>query len=178
MLFRSERDASRLANLLAAHGLGRGDRLAILTNGGGIGVLAVDRLVELGGIPAGISHATSARLDAVLPPTWSHANPVDIVGDADPARYAAALEALAEVHAVRPPASLRSRILAEATPGLFWLAVLFSTLLAIQRGGAAAPRDRNPTLSWEAETVCLTAMEPDLSRRYARAADLAHDLGN
>ncbi|MBX9645753.1 MAG: bifunctional acetate--CoA ligase family protein/GNAT family N-acetyltransferase [Xanthobacteraceae bacterium] len=71
-----------------------GKRLAILTNGGGIGVLAIDRLVELGGIPAAISDPARTRLDAVLPPTWSHANPVDIVGDADAARYAAALEAL------------------------------------------------------------------------------------
>ena len=71
-----------------------GKRLAILTNGGGIGVLAVDRLAELGGIPAAITPATRERLDAVLPPTWSGSNPVDIVGDADPARYAAALEVL------------------------------------------------------------------------------------
>src|SRR4249920_1133135 len=71
-----------------------GKRLAILTNGGGIGVLAVDRLAELGGIPAVIAPATRAKLDAVLPPTWSGSNPVDIIGDADPARYAAALEVL------------------------------------------------------------------------------------
>jgi acetyltransferase len=71
-----------------------GKRLAILTNGGGIGVLAVDRLVELGGIPAVIAPATRQKLDAVLPPTWSGSNPVDIVGDADAARYQAALEAL------------------------------------------------------------------------------------
>jgi len=71
-----------------------GKRLAMLTNGGGIGVLAVDRLVELGGVPAAIVPETRAKLDAVLPPTWSGSNPVDIVGDADPARYAAALEVL------------------------------------------------------------------------------------
>jgi acetyltransferase len=71
-----------------------GKRLAILTNGGGIGVLAVDRLVELGGIPATIEPATRERLNAVLPKNWSGSNPVDIVGDADPARYAAALEVL------------------------------------------------------------------------------------
>ena len=57
-------------------------------------MLAVDRLVELGGIPADISPATREKLDAALPPTWSKSNPVDIIGDADPARYAAALEAL------------------------------------------------------------------------------------
>src|SRR5215472_736770 len=71
-----------------------GRRLAILTNGGGIGVLAIDRLVDLGGLPAAISPATRAQLDAALPPTWSRANPVDIVGDADAARYYAALDAL------------------------------------------------------------------------------------
>src|SRR5882757_7606382 len=71
-----------------------GKRLAILTNGGGIGVLAVDRLVELGGIPAAISSATREKLDGVLPSTWSGSNPVDIVGDADAARYAVALEIL------------------------------------------------------------------------------------
>src|ERR1700730_8964655 len=71
-----------------------GKRLAILTNGGGIGVLAIDRLAELGGIPAAITPAVREQLDALLPPTWSRSNPVDIVGDADAARYAAALEAL------------------------------------------------------------------------------------
>jgi acetyltransferase len=71
-----------------------GKRLAILTNGGGIGVLAVDRLAELGGIPAVIAPGVREKLDAVLPPTWSGSNPVDIIGDADPARYAAALEVL------------------------------------------------------------------------------------
>src|ERR1700730_15095575 len=73
-----------------------GKRLAMLTNGGGIGVLAIDRLAELGGIPAAITPAVREQLDAVLPPTWSRSNPVDIVGDADAARYAAAREALLE----------------------------------------------------------------------------------
>src|SRR6266481_3525433 len=71
-----------------------GKRLAILTNGGGIGVLAIDRLVELGGVPAAIAPAIRDKLDAVLPRTWSGSNPVDIVGDADAARYAAALDVL------------------------------------------------------------------------------------
>ena len=83
----------------AAETLGRvrpflGKRLAILTNGGGIGILAVDRLVDLGGTLADISPETMLKLDSALPPTWSHANPVDIAGDADPARYVAALEGL------------------------------------------------------------------------------------
>src|SRR6516164_6102479 len=85
----------------AAETLGRvrpfaGNRLAILTNGGGIGVLAVDRLVDLGGTLAAISADTMAKLDTALPPIWSRTNPIDIAGDADAARYAAALAALLE----------------------------------------------------------------------------------
>jgi acetyltransferase len=83
----------------AAETLGRvralsGKRLAILTNGGGIGVLAIDQLIDLGGTAAEISAEARARLDSVLPPIWSKSNPVDIVGDADSARYTAALEVL------------------------------------------------------------------------------------
>ncbi|HEX8666146.1 MAG TPA: bifunctional acetate--CoA ligase family protein/GNAT family N-acetyltransferase [Beijerinckiaceae bacterium] len=83
----------------AAETLGRqkpfpGKRLAILTNGGGVGVLAVDRLTDLGGTLAALSPDTVARLDRALPPTWSRANPVDVIGDADAARYGAALDAL------------------------------------------------------------------------------------
>ncbi|MFN3688729.1 GNAT family N-acetyltransferase [Salinarimonas sp.] len=82
----------------AAETLGRqkpfdGNRLGILTNGGGVGVLAVDRLIDRGGTLAELAPETIAALDAVLPETWSHANPVDIVGDADARRYAAAMEA-------------------------------------------------------------------------------------
>ncbi len=69
-----------------------GNRLAIVTNGGGAGVLATDRLIEEGGHLASLSDDTVARLNKVLPPTWSHANPVDIIGDADAARYGNAVE--------------------------------------------------------------------------------------
>jgi acetyltransferase len=71
-----------------------GTRLAILTNGGGIGVMAVDRLADLGGQLAELSPDTMKKLDAALPPIWSRANPVDIAGDADNARYAVAFEQL------------------------------------------------------------------------------------
>lgn len=72
----------------------RGNRLAIVTNGGGAGVLATDRLIEEGGKLAPLSADTIAKLNTVLPSTWSHANPVDIIGDADAARYANAVEVL------------------------------------------------------------------------------------
>jgi acetyltransferase len=84
------------SNLGSDTGLLGGNRLAILTNGGGIGVLAVDRLADLGGTLADISPAAMKKLDAALPPIWSRANPVDIAGDADAERYAAALEHLLE----------------------------------------------------------------------------------
>jgi acetyltransferase len=80
------------AEILARHPSLTGERLAILTNGGGAGVLATDRLGDLGGTLANLSDSTRSALDAVLPPTWSRGNPIDIIGDADPARYAAALE--------------------------------------------------------------------------------------
>lgn len=72
----------------------QGERLAILTNGGGFGVLATDTLIDKGGQLATLSPQTLAALDAVLPRTWSHANPVDIIGDADASRYRNALEVL------------------------------------------------------------------------------------
>ena len=72
----------------------KGNRLAILTNGGGVGVLAADRLADLEGVAADLSPQTTACLEAALPPTWSKSNPVDIIGDADARRYTAALEAL------------------------------------------------------------------------------------
>ena len=71
-----------------------GERLAIVTNGGGAGVLAADALSLAGGRLAALEPATLAALDEVLPATWSHSNPVDIVGDAPVARYVDAMRAL------------------------------------------------------------------------------------
>lgn len=72
----------------------RGERLAILTNGGGAGVLAADALALGGGQLAPLSQATLAALDRCLPTTWSRGNPVDIVGDAPAERYEQALRVL------------------------------------------------------------------------------------
>lgn len=71
-----------------------GDRLAILTNGGGAAVLAADALALGGATLATLSQAALSRLDAVLPPNWSHANPVDIIGDAPVDRYVETLQIL------------------------------------------------------------------------------------
>ena len=72
----------------------RGERLAIVTNGGGMGVLATDELLASGGRLAALPDGTIAALDAVLPETWSRSNPVDIIGDATPERLAAAVRVL------------------------------------------------------------------------------------
>jgi acetyltransferase len=72
----------------------RGDRLAIVSNGGGAGVLATDRLIAEGGRLAELNADTLGKLDAVLPATWSHGNPVDIIGDADAKRYGDAVGVL------------------------------------------------------------------------------------
>lgn len=71
-----------------------GERLCILTNGGGVGVLAADALALNGGKLASLSEGTLAALDACLPPNWSRGNPVDIVGDAPVARYQDAMRVL------------------------------------------------------------------------------------
>lgn len=68
-----------------------GEKLCIITNGGGIGVLATDYLMSLGGKLADLSKETISRLSEVLPPHWSYGNPVDIIGDAGYQRYADAL---------------------------------------------------------------------------------------
>ncbi|RCX33380.1 bifunctional acetate--CoA ligase family protein/GNAT family N-acetyltransferase [Thioalbus denitrificans] len=65
----------------------KGDRLAILTNGGGPGVMATDALITMGGRMAELSQETLQSLDELLPETWSHGNPVDIIGDAPPERF-------------------------------------------------------------------------------------------
>ena len=94
-LFDAAQTLSHLGEGGAQHfnGLARG-RLAIVTNGGGAGVLAADAMAGAGGELADLQAQTLAALDACLPPTWSHGNPVDIIGDAPVSRYVQALQAV------------------------------------------------------------------------------------
>jgi len=71
-----------------------GDRLAIVTNGGGIGVMATDTLMYKQGNLSRFSEATMERLNQILPPTWSHGNPVDVIGDTTPQQYVDTLMAI------------------------------------------------------------------------------------
>jgi acetyltransferase len=75
------------ARILAATRLPQGERLAILTNGGGPGVVAADSASENGVPLAVLSQKTLEKLDAKLPPQWSRGNPLDIIGDAPAARF-------------------------------------------------------------------------------------------
>ena len=73
-----------------------GNRLAIVTNGGGPGVMATDHAIDLGLEMATLSDDTMAQLDKVLPSNWSHGNPVDVIGDAQADRYQNAVRACLE----------------------------------------------------------------------------------
>jgi len=86
-------DLFSAAESLAGGARTRGNRLAIVTNGGGPGVLATDRASELGLTLAELSPSTLQAMDAALPEFWSRSNPVDILGDATPDRYAATVGA-------------------------------------------------------------------------------------
>jgi acetyltransferase len=89
-----------MSDVLAKQPRPRGNRLCIVTNAGGPGVLATDALVASGGELADLSPQTMAAFDEILPPQWSHNNPVDILGDAEPERYAKSLEIAAKDPAI------------------------------------------------------------------------------
>jgi len=89
-------DIFYMTEVLANQPRPKGPKLAILTNAGGPGVIATDALLNLGGELAEISPATNDALNKVLPPHWSHNNPIDIIGDAGPDRYEKAIEIVAK----------------------------------------------------------------------------------
>jgi acetyltransferase len=81
------------AQALAAHVRPQGERLAVVTNGGGPGVMAADRAADLGIPLAQLTQPTIEALKRSLPESWSHGNPIDLIGDADPERYRTAVSA-------------------------------------------------------------------------------------
>jgi acetyltransferase len=86
-------DLFNAAEVLGTQPLPKGNRLAIITNAGGPGVMATDALIAQGGQLASLSKKTLDSLNAVLPPFWSRGNPIDVLGDAKSDRYKAAVEA-------------------------------------------------------------------------------------
>ncbi|MFP4134358.1 MAG: bifunctional acetate--CoA ligase family protein/GNAT family N-acetyltransferase [Halothece sp.] len=89
-------DLFNLAEILAKQPRPKGNRLTILTNAGGPGVLATDALIRKGGQLAQLAPETIQALNECLPTHWSHGNPIDILGDADPKRYESAIAQLAK----------------------------------------------------------------------------------
>jgi acetyltransferase len=89
-------DLFYMAEVLSKQPNPKGRRLTIVTNAGGPGVLATDSLIMGGGELSDLTPETMEAYNAVLPTTWSHNNPVDIIGDASPERYAKALEIAAK----------------------------------------------------------------------------------
>ncbi len=81
-----------VSEILAKQPRPAGRRLSIVTNAGGPGVIATDALITGGGELTNLTPDTMERLNGVLPAVWSHNNPIDIIGDAPPDRYAKALE--------------------------------------------------------------------------------------
>ena len=88
-------DIFYMTEVLARQPRPKGPRLTIVTNAGGPGVLAADALLEQGGELAALSPAMLETLNGILPAHWSHNNPIDMIGDAGPDRYASTVEAVA-----------------------------------------------------------------------------------
>lgn len=86
-------DLFYMAEVLSKQPRPKGPRLTIVTNAGGPGVLATDALITNGGELAPLSPDTHVALDQMMPADWSHANPIDILGNATPERFATAMQA-------------------------------------------------------------------------------------
>lgn len=80
-------ELNNISKFLSARNRPTGERVAIMTNAGGPGVIATDSLVKNGGVMAEINQKTINELNKFLPSAWSHEDPIDILGDADPVRY-------------------------------------------------------------------------------------------
>ncbi|NLT65260.1 MAG: bifunctional acetate--CoA ligase family protein/GNAT family N-acetyltransferase [Acidobacteria bacterium] len=89
-------DLFDMAEVLAKQPRPKGPRLAIVTNAGGLGVLATDALIGSGGELATLTQESMDSLDRILPQHWSHSNPIDILGDASPERYQSSVEIAAK----------------------------------------------------------------------------------
>jgi acetyl coenzyme A synthetase (ADP forming)-like protein len=90
----SLKEAFEVAELLASEGYPRGKRAVVITGAGGFGVLAADYAEKYGIAMTPLSGAMMEELNAFLPPMWSHANPVDLIGDGGAERYAKAFDVL------------------------------------------------------------------------------------
>ena len=130
-----------------------GDRLAILTNGGGAGVLATDALLAAGGKLAGLAEKTFEELNRFLPKTWSRANPVDIIGDAPGKRYADALATL-----IRDP-GVDAILVLNCPTALGQPEETAHSVIDAVAAGSEALRNRNVITAWLGENSARPARE-------------------
>ena len=129
------------AELLARQQPPKGDRLAIITNAGGPGVMTTDALIDRDGKLAKLSEETMDKLNEFLPTFWSHGNPVDVLGDAPPERFAKALEIVLQDKGV-------DAVLVILTPQA--MTDPTATAQAVGRGGRARRTSRSWPPGWAA----------------------------
>ncbi len=170
------------AEVLDSHLLPQGGDVAIVTNAGGLGVMATDALVELGGHLAPLSESTMERLDEALPPYWSHANPIDVLGDAGSERFVAAVQACLDDSAVNgilviytPQGNARPDAMAEQVAALAKTAC--KPIVTVLMGGRTVERGRE--IFQEAGVPCYETPEDAVKAylgtyRYARNLELLY----
>ncbi|MGB5833745.1 MAG: bifunctional acetate--CoA ligase family protein/GNAT family N-acetyltransferase [Thiohalocapsa sp.] len=125
-----------------------GNRIAIISNGGGPGVLAVDRAIDGGLVMAQFSDATRAALEQALPDHWSHGNPIDVIGNASAERYRIALDVALEDDGV-------DAVLVLLSPMATWQPTAVAEQVI-----EAAKKTRKPVLTcWLGETRVAEAQE-------------------
>jgi acetyltransferase len=139
-----------------------GEKLAILTNGGGAGVLATDALVAAGGQLATLSEGTIAELNRLLPANWSHRNPVDIIDDAPGKRYADSLTTL-----IRDP-NIDAVLVLNCPTALAQPEDAAGAVIdAVVAAGSATLRGRNVITAWLGEHSARPARERFSQARIA-----------
>jgi acetyltransferase len=169
-----------LARALESQPAPRGRRLLVVTNGGGLGIVATDAARAAGLEMAPLDEAARARVRQVLPPTASVANPVDLVGDADAARYGNALRALGPcadaalvittAQAVTDAPSVARAVLAETRGWPIPLAAAFVGGARVAPGVEALEAADVPCYPFPERAVAALAGMADLAERRARAA--------
>ena len=156
-------DLFHAAEVLDSHRLPKGRDVAIVTNAGGLGVMATDALVEHGGRLAPLSDETMASLNAALPPYWSHANPIDVLGDAGSDRFVAAVSACLDDRGVNgilliytPQGNARPDEMAERVAEL--VKDSDKPVITVLMGGETV-RERPPRSSSDAGVPCYDTPE-------------------
>lgn len=166
-----------------------GNRVAIITNAGGPGVLSADAAARFGIELAELSPETLARLDEVLPSVWSHNNPVDVIGDATPDRYRAALDILGTapevdgivvimtVQAMTDPMETAAAI-ADAHENPAWTKPLCSSFIGLMGTEAGSALDARGVPDFNVPEDAMSAMSALMRRGQwlLRSEPAAHPL--